>query len=401
MSLVSPQITSFQQSSSWIRRMFEAGAELKQRYGAEQVFDFSLGNPDLPPSSAIIETIRDLAGQLSAPASLSYMPNAGYPEARAALAAWLSQDQGLPIGADNLVLTVGAAGGLNCFFHTVLSPGDEVICPAPYFVEYGFYCGNHGGLLRPVKSMPDSFALDLDSIAAAIGPKTRCLLINSPNNPSGVVYSAEEIQALADLLEQASRQHGRPIYLVSDEPYRFLNFSGHPLPSVFAHYTHSVIVSSFSKNLALAGERIGYVAVNPALAQAGELMAGLVFSNRVLGFVNAPCLGQKIIAACLEKADELAAPQYEVYLERRRLMAQVLDAAGIQYQLPAGTFYFFPKTPKGLDDVAFVQQLLQQRILAVPGSGFGYPGYFRLSLCLDKKFILAAQPGFIKAAQND
>ena len=401
MSLISPQIATFQQSSSWIRRMFEAGAELKQSYGAENVYDFSLGNPDLPPPAAIVEAICDLAGQVSCEGGLSYMSNAGYPETRAALAAWLSQDQGITINAENLILTVGAAGGLNCFFHTVLSPGDEVICPAPYFVEYGFYCGNHGGVLRPVKSKPDSFELDLGAIAAAIGSKTRCLLINSPNNPSGVGYSADELKALAELLTEASSKYGRPVYLVSDEPYRFLNFSGRPLPSVFAHYKHSVIVSSFSKNLALAGERIGYVAANPAIRNAGELMAGLVFSNRVLGYVNAPCLGQKIINACIAKADELTAPLFEVYAERRRLMAEVLDVAGIQYQLPAGTFYFFPKAPEGMDDIAFVQRLLEQRILAVPGAGFGYPGYFRLSLCLDKKFIQAAKDGFIKAMQGE
>ncbi|MFA6929448.1 MAG: pyridoxal phosphate-dependent aminotransferase, partial [Lentisphaeria bacterium] len=336
MTLVSPQIAQFQKSSSWIRRMFEAGIELKKQYGKDNVYDFSLGSPDIPPPDAIIEAIRDLPASIQHPAGLSYMPTAGYPEARAALAAWLSQDQGCPIKAEHLILSVGTAGGLNVLFHTILTPGEEVICPAPYFVEYGFYCGNHGGILKPVKSKPLTFQLDLDGIAAAINEKTRAVLINSPNNPSGVIYSREELQKLAEILTQATQKYGRPIFLISDEPYRFLTFDGGQLPSVFTIYPYSVIVSSFSKNLALAGERVGYVVVNPELQDAAELVAGLIFCNRILGYVNAPCLGQKIMAACVARATELAAPQFAVYAERRRLMAEVLTAANIEFQLPAG-----------------------------------------------------------------
>ena len=399
MSLLAPQISQFQQSSSWIRRMFEAGIELKKQYGADNVYDFSLGSPDLTPPEAIIDAIRALPEQLRRPAALSYMPNAGYPEARAALAAWLSEDQGVSIKAEHLIITVGAAGGLNALFHTILSPGEEVICPAPYFVEYGFYCGNHAATLKPVKSKPLTFELDLEGIAAAINEKTRAVLINSPNNPSGVVYSAEELQKLAEIMTQATQKYGRPIFLVSDEPYRFLTFDDITLPSVFNFYPYSVIVSSFSKNLALAGERLGYVAVNPVLEDADELIGGLIFSNRTLGYVNAPCIGQMIMSACVAQASKLAEPQFAVYAERRQLMAEVLSAANIEFQLPAGTFYFFPKVPQGLDDVAFVNRLQQERILAVPGSGFGYPGFFRLALCVDKKFIAAAKQGFIRAAK--
>lgn len=400
MSLLAPQIAEFQKSSSWIRRMFEAGIELKKKYGADNVYDFSLGSPDLTPPDAIIDAIRDLPEQLRRPAGLGYMPNAGYPEARAALAAWLSEDQGVAIKAEHLIITVGAAGGLNALFRTILTPGEEVICPAPYFVEYGFYCGNHGGILKPVKSKPLTFQLDLDGIAAAITDKTRAILINSPNNPSGVIYTADELQKLAEILTQATEKYGRPIFLISDEPYRFLTFDGGSLPSVFNFYPYSVIVSSFSKNLALAGERVGYVAVNPVLQDAAELVGGLIFSNRILGYVNAPCIGQKIMAACVAQTSKLAQPQFAIYAERRKWMAEVLTAAKIEFQLPAGTFYFFPKVPHGLDDVTFVNRLQQERILAVPGSGFGYPGFFRLALCVDKKFITASQQGFINAAKK-
>ncbi len=401
MQLVSAQIAEFQKSSSWIRRMFEAGRELKKQYGAEAVYDFSLGSPDLTPPAAIIEAIRALPEQLRRPAALSYMPNAGYPEARAALAAWLSEDQGVAIEAEHLIITVGAAGGLNVLFHTILSPGEEVICPAPYFVEYGFYCGNHGAALKPIKSKPLTFALDLEGIAEAINEKTRAVLINSPNNPSGVIYSPEELQKLAEILVRGTEKYGRPIFLVSDEPYRFLTFTDLALPSVFNFYPYSVIVSSFSKNLALAGERLGYVVVNPALGAAtAELMGGLIFSNRTLGYVNAPCIGQMIMTACVAQASSLAEPQFAVYAERRQLMAEVLTAAGLEFQLPAGTFYFFPKVPQGIDDLTFVNRLQQERILAVPGTGFGYPGYFRLALCVDKRFILEAAEGFRTAVKN-
>ncbi len=380
--------------------MFETGAEMKKQYGAENVYDFSLGSPDLPPPPEIVTAVAGLAAEIAKPAGLGYMPNAGYEQARAALASWLNDDQGLALSSKDVVLTVGAAGGLNALFRAILTPGEEVICPAPYFVEYGFYCGNYGGTLRPVKSQPLTFTLNLEGIAAAINAKTRAVIINSPNNPSGVIYSEDEIRRLGEILTSASEKYGRPIFLISDEPYRFLTFAGCTVPVTFKFYKYTVIVSSFSKNLALAGERIGYVAINPEMENSAELVAGVIFTNRILGFVNAPCLGQKIMTACVAEANRLSQSQFAIYAERRKLMAEVLDAAGLQYQLPAGTFYFFPKTPDGVDDVEFVKRLQEQRILAVPGTGFGYPGYFRLALCVDKRFILAAQDGFRAAVKN-
>lgn len=403
MQLVSDKILEAQKGSSWIRRMFEAGIEMKKQFGAENVYDFSLGSPDLCPPSAVLRTLKALPEQVNIPAGLSYMPNAGYPAAREALAKWSAIEQGVEVPASNIVVTVGAAGGLNCLFKAVLLPGDEVICPAPYFVEYGSYCGNFGGVLKPVPSAPGTFKLDLEGIAAAITERTRVLLINSPNNPAGVVYTKDELQALAEVLRAARKGSDRPIILVADEPYRFLAFDGKTVPSVLPEYEYSVVCSSFSKNLGLAGERVGYLVVNPAMGKdlAAQLVAGLILTNRTIGYVNAPCIGQKLIIGAIADLDKTLAEQsaqLAVYEERRQVMASILDEAKIEYQLPAGTFYFFPKAPAGMDDVAFVKLLADQHILAVPGSGFGYAGYFRLAMCVDKSIIERSRAGFIAAA---
>ena len=395
MQLVSPQIEKFQTSSSWIRRMFEAGIELKKRYGEDQVCDFSLGNPDLTPPPAVVDAMRELTSQVARPAGLGYMPNAGYPDVRAGLAAHLSREQQAPLQAAHVIMTCGAAGGINAFFRAVLTPGEEVICPAPYFVEYGFYAGNFGGVLRPVPSNPNGFHLDLDGIEQAITEKTRAVIINSPNNPSGVIYSEDELRRLAAILDRATAKYNRPIFLISDEPYRFLAFDGATVPPMLPLYAYTVVIGSFSKNLALAGERVGYIAVNPAMPGAETLLSGLTMTNRILGFVNAPCIGQRLMLAALGTQADAAA-----YVSRRRKMAETLRAADIEFTLPDGTFYFFPKVPGNMPDVDFVKLLAEERILAVPGSGFGFPGYFRLALCVDERFIDTARPGFINAARK-
>jgi len=393
MQLVSSQIENFQKSSSWIRRMFEAGIELKKQYGAENVCDFSLGNPDLVPPASIVDAMRGLADKIDRPAGLGYMPNAGYEDVRAGLANYLSKEQGVALDAGCLVITCGAAGGLNSFFRAVLAPGEEVLCPAPFFVEYGFYVGNYGGILHPVPSSPNGFHLDLDGFAAAISEKTRAVIVNTPNNPSGVIYTEDELKKLGAILAKATEKYGRPIFLISDEPYRFLAFDGATVPPVMPLYDYTVVIGSFSKNLALAGERVGYVAVNPKMEGYKNLVSGIVMTNRILGFVNAPCIGQRLMLAALGTQ---AAPS--AYIARRKKMAAVLNAAGIEFTLPAGTFYFFPKVPGQMGDVEFVSMLAAERILAVPGSGFGYPGYFRLALCVDERFIDLSLEGFKKAA---
>ena len=391
MKILSTEIQGYAANSSMIRKMFEAGIELKKQYGADQVYDFSLGNPDLPPPASVKKAILDFGKSANKPFAIGYMPNAGYPETRAALAKKISEEQQMETPAANLVVTCGAAGGLNAFFRAVLEPGDEVMCPSPYFVEYGFYVGNFGGKLVPVPTKLPSFALDVPAMEKAITAKTRAVLVNSPNNPTGQIYSATEIKALAAALKRQSRKHGRPIYLVSDEPYRFLNFDASEIPSIFARYDASVVIGSFSKSLSLAGERIGYIAVCPKFKGAAELVGGLTLTNRILGFVNAPAIAQKILQSCLDSEVDVG-----VYAKRRALMAKVLDDAGIAYTLPRGAFYFFPKSPTA-DERIFVDALLKERVLAVPGRGFGLPGYFRLAFCADAAVILNSAASFKRA----
>jgi aspartate aminotransferase len=389
MAVIAPHIQDYLQRSSWIRKMFETGAELKARHGMDAVCDFSLGNPDLAPPEEVFSALEQLARRDQ---RFGYMPNPGFPEAREALAVFLSQEQGVAVAAQDVVLTCGAAGALNSVFRAVLEPGDEVLCPAPFFVEYGFYAENFGGRLCPVSSRAEDFSLDVDAMAQAIGPKTRVVLINSPHNPTGRVYSEEELRALAAILTQKSKALGRDILLVSDEPYRFLTYDDTPVPPLLTLYPFTVVVSSFSKSLGLAGERIGYALVNPAMPDKKDLLAGLVLTNRILGFVNAPAVGQRLMQQALGARVDVS-----IYGRRRQAMVEVLEGAGITFFMPQGAFYFFPQAPGG-DDLAFVQALQQELILAVPGRGFGFPGYFRLAFCVDEAVIRRSASGFKKAA---
>lgn len=394
MELLTPAIKAHLGNSSWIRRMFEAGIELKKKYGAENVFDYSLGNPDIPAPEVVKTAMTDLAEHALDPFAFGYMPNAGLPEVRAALAAKLGREQGVEVGGEKVLVTCGAAGGINVFFRAVLSAGDEVLCPAPYFVEYGFYAENYGGLLKSVPCKED-FTLDIAAMDAAITPKTRAVIINSPNNPTGQIYSAEEINALAEVLRKHSAANGRVIYLISDEPYRFLNFDGVEIPSMFKAYDATVVIGSFSKNLSLAGERIGFIGVNPALENGQELMAGLIMCNRILGFVNAPVVAQKLILQCMDSEVDL-----NIYRRRRDKMAKVLKDAGLEFTMPRGAFYFFPKSPTA-DESVFINALVEQRVLAVPGRGFGMPGYFRLAFCsISEEAIEKSADSFKRAVES-
>ena len=384
--------------SSFIRKVFEKGLELKQKYGADAVCDFSLGNPDVPPPAAARAALYKIADDAVQPLGLGYCPNAGIPAVRARMADYLSRQQGLALTANDLVMTVGAASALVCFFRATIAKGDEVIVPSPYFVEYGNYCGHFGGVLKPVPTRED-FTLDLDAIAAAVSPRTRAILVNSPNNPTGTVYSRAELEALAALVEKVNAARGekgeRPLFILSDEPYRAFAYDGAEVPAILPMTKFAVVVGSFSKTLSLAGERIGYLAVNPALTQldGGTLMSTLILVNRTLGSVNAPVIGQKLAAALCDSTVDLA-----IYKRRRDLMAKVLTDAGISFTMPRGAFYFFPKAPGG-DDAKFVDALLKERILAVPGAGFGRAGHIRLSCSVDEKIIARSAEGFKRAAE--
>ena len=393
-TLLSKEIAAALGNSSMIRKMFEAGNELRKKYGNDKVYDFSLGNPDVPAPAAVKAALQDIAEKADQPFALGYMPNAGYPECRAKLGEYLTREQGVTVPGSHVIATCGAAGGINAFFRAVLEAGDEVICPAPYFVEYAFYAGNFQGKLVPVPSKKDTFELDSNAIAAAINSKTRAVLVNSPNNPTGQIYTKAELEELAAVLKEASNKYGRTIYLIADEPYRYLNYDNCEVPSVFSVYDASVVIGSFSKTLSLAGERIGYVAVNPALEGADELLNGVIMTNRILGFVNAPALAQQILIRSVEATIDL-----DIYRRRRNLMAQVLTDAGIEYLMPQGAFYFFPKSPVA-DERIFVEKLLAERILAVPGRGFGLPGYFRLTFCVDESIIANSAESFKNAMKN-
>ena len=394
MQLITDEIKGYVANSSMIRRMFEAGIELRKKYGADKVYDFSLGNPDLPPPPEVKQALETIAARADRPFALGYMPNAGYPALREKLAVHLSKEQNVTVPASHVIMTCGAAGGINVFFRAVLEAGDEVICPAPYFVEYGFYAGNHRGRLIPVPSKDFTFELDLDALEKAFTAKTRAVILNTPNNPTGQIYTRAELTRLAEIIAAMGKKYNRTIYVVSDEPYRFLNFDNVELPGTFELFPHSVVIGSYSKNLSLAGERLGYIAVSPKIEGGDELVAALTICNRILGFVNAPALAQQILEVCMEAQVDL-----EVYRARRTAMAKILTDAGVEFNMPRGAFYFFPKSPVA-DDRQFVDALLKECILAVPGCGFGGPGYVRLAFCVDAKVIEGAAEGMKRAVAS-
>lgn len=388
--------------SSWIRKMFEKGIELKKQHGTDAVCDFSLGNPDVPPPAKTRAVLEEIAAQAVKPLGLGYCPNAGIPAVREAIAGYLSGQQATAVPADHIVMTVGAAGALVSFFRAVIEPGDEVVCPAPYFVEYGSYCGHFGGVLKAIAAKPDEgFRPDFEAMAAAVTPKTRAFLINSPNNPTGCIYAEEDLKRLAAIVNEVNARRAaelgdaaRPLYLLSDEPYRAFAYDGAVVPPVMPLTPYAVVLGSFSKTLSLAGERIGYVAVNPAMPDGATLVNAITLTNRTLGFVNAPVIGQRLAAQLLDQTVDLG-----VYDRRRRLMAQVLTDAGIAFTMPKGAFYFFPKAPGG-DDLAFVDALQRELILAVPGRGFGMAGYIRLSCSVDEAIIARSAEGFKRAVKG-
>lgn len=394
MQTVTPAIAKSMASSSWIRKMFEKGLELKKEFGEDAVCDFSLGNPDVPPPAATKSALEKIAAEAVKPLGLGYCPNAGIPAVREAMAEYLTKQQNVKMSAEDVVMTVGAAGALVSFFRAVIEPGDEVITPAPYFVEYGAYCGHFGGVLKPVKSLPPTFRPDVAAIEKAITPQTRAIIVNSPNNPTGCIYSEEDLKAIAALVDKVNATRERPLFLLSDEPYRAFAYDGAVVPAVLPLTKFACALGSFSKTLSLAGERIGYFAANPEMPDQASLMAAVTLTNRTLGFVNAPVIGQRLAAALINETVDL-----DVYDRRRKLMAKVLIDAGVEFEMPKGAFYFFAKSPVE-DDSAFADALLKERILVVPGKGFGFGGYVRLSCSVDEKIIARSAEGFKRAMEK-
>jgi aspartate aminotransferase len=389
---ISKKVKNSLNNASWVRRMFEEGEQLKRVYGEENVYDFSLGNPNLEPPASLKKALKALA-DCPIPGMHRYMPNSGYSDTRKTIAEYLKEESGLPFDEKYVVMTVGAAGGLNVVLKAILDEGEEVIVPSPYFMEFKFYIENSGGEIRLVETNGD-FSLNLSEIEKAIGVRTKAILINSPNNPTGAVYDQASLEKLGELLKKKSQELGKTLYLITDEAYRRIVFDQIQLPIAFRHYPHTIRVTSHSKDLSLPGERIGYIAVNPLCEEVDELISAIVFANRTLGFVNAPALMQRLVAP-LQK-NSVNVREYE---EKRDFFYNSLTSFGYEVVKPQGAFYFFPKAPIE-DDVAFVRELQSKRILTVPGRGFGKPGYFRIAYAVDKRVIEAALPGFKEVAEK-
>lgn len=378
----------------WTRKMFEAGIQMKKDYGPENVFDFSLGNPEIEPpadlTSRLIESLND-----PRPGKHRYMPNNGYEEVRADVAKYLEKRTGLPFTPLHVFMTNGCAGALNVLFKAMLNVGDEVIIPNPFFWEFKNYLENFGATPVIVETN-DDFQLNIGNIENAITDRTRVVLVNTPNNPTGAVYSEESLKELAALLYQ-QRKKGREIYMVFDEAYRKLVYTDNPLPNVFGMYDLAITVTSHSKDLALPGERIGYLAISPQIKEkeAELLVSGLMIATRALGFVNAPALFQRVVGEFQANSVSIAD-----YKEKRDVFYEILMEAGFECVKPEGAFYLFPKSPIE-DEVEFIWNMQQEeRILVVPGRGFGKKGYFRIAYCVPLETIMKAKPGFIRMGKR-
>ncbi len=386
---VSFQIIEAMKNSSWIRKMFEAGAELAAKYGAENVYDFTLGNPNIEPPA---EFEQKLIEYIKSPAKgkYGYMANAGYADVRQKVAEYVGGVEGVRLSAENVIMTCGAAGGMNSILKTILNPGDNVVVSAPFFAEYTAYAANHGGRLVPVKAK-DDLDIDVDAVEKAIDKHTVAMIINSPNNPSGRIYPEATIKKLADMLRKKSCELDHAIYLISDEPYKKIVFDGNKVPGIMAEYENSIISTSFSKDLSLPGQRIGYTVVSPKAEDVKLLIDGIVMCTRVLGYVNAPAVMQKVVAEMLGKSVDI-----DFYRKKRDRLCEILGNIGYEFNKPEGAFYLFVKAPGG-DDLKAVEALQNENILVVPGRGFGTPGYFRIAFCVADSVIEGSAKGFERA----
>lgn len=390
-SPIAQRVATDMQSASWIREMFEKGRRLMAEHGPDGVSDFSLGNPNASPPPAFFDGLREIAAQ-PVPAAHRYMPNAGFDEARAAVADYLSREYEVSFDAAGVILTCGAAGACNVVLRGILDPGDEVIVLAPFFPEYRFYIEQAQGKMV-VAQTRDDLHLDLAALEAAITERTRAILINTPNNPTGIVYPDGDLAELGRLLARHDSDD-RPLYLICDDVYHRLVYDMPRGPVPARHYPRSIVTSSFSKDLSIAGERLGYVAIPTDVPHRPQLLAAMTMLNRTLGFVNAPAIAQRVMTRCIDSLCDI-----DLYRRNRDKLCAALTAAGYELTIPGGALYVFPKVPGG-DDVAFVDTLLQQRILAVPGRGFGRAGHIRLSFAVAPETVDRALDGFAAAAEQ-
>jgi aspartate aminotransferase len=368
--------------------MFETGNLLRAKHGADKVCDLSLGNPDVEPPAAFQKALVEVVAA-RIPKKHGYMPNAGYPDVRARVASRVSAEQGVALEGGEVVMSCGASGAMNAVLKTILDPDAEVIASIPCFMEYAAYVDNHGGTLVLAPSRPD-FDLDVDAIQARVTPRTAAVIVNSPNNPTGRIYPEETLKRLAAMLTAEGTKRGRPIYLLADEPYRKIIYGDARVPGIMRLYPHSIVVTSYSKDLSLPGERIGFAAVNPGADEAKKLVDGIILCTRILGYVNAPGLMQRVIGSLPDVSVDV-----EIYRRKRDLFCAALAGMGYQFAVPEGAFYIFPKAPGG-NDLAFVNALQEELVLVVPGRGFSLPGYFRIAYCVDTPVIERSLPGFEK-----
>ncbi|BCZ49074.1 aminotransferase [Clostridium gelidum] len=390
--MISNKMKSLVSNSSIIRAMFEEGKRLSEIYGEENVFDYSIGNPNVEPPESIKKVISEILDEEKPNYVHGYMNNAGYEDVRDDISAFLNKKHDLDLSRNNIVMTCGAAGGLNIILKSILNPDDEVITFAPYFGEYKNYVQNFNGKLVISPTDTETFEPDLKTLSSVITSKTKALILNNPNNPTGVVYSKEVIQALANLLSEKQKELNTTIYLISDEPYREIVYDNIEVPCLLKYYPNTFIGYSYSKSLSLPGERIGYVVINTSMDGFDEVTSALNIANRILGFVNAPSLFQRVIAKSLDAEVDVS-----IYEKNRDLLYNHLISLGFTCVKPQGAFYLFPKSPIE-DDVKFCADAKQFNLLLVPGSAFGCPGHVRLAYCISYEKIKNSFPAFDKLA---
>ncbi len=392
--MISKKMEALVKNNSVIRVMFEEGQLMAKEFGAENVYDFSLGNPNIPAPEKVKTSIKKLIEEENPVVLHGYMNNAGFPEVRKKIADSLNRRFDTSFNENNIMMCVGAAEGLNCALKAILNPGDEVVTFAPYFVEYKNYVANYDGILKAVQPDTSTFMPDIEAFRSTINPKTKAVIINNPNNPAGVIYDTETIKKIAGVMEEKEKEYGNEIYLIADEPYRELVYTDKEVPYVSRYYKNSIICYSFSKTLSLPGERIGYLVIPDECTDHEDLFSAVTIANRVIGCVNAPSLFQKVVAECIDEKADIA-----FYAKNRNALLNGLRECGFDCIEPEGAFYLFMKTPTE-DEKEFVAEAKKEHILVVPGSSFCCRGYVRIAYCVDYNTIVNSMPGFKRLAER-